>query len=79
MRRVSKVDARDPLVLPSFTEGGLVIKEAEFLNDIVHNEVNVNYRLTSNVLLVSFAQLTHHVNSESLIRIKLEHAFYDAS
>ena len=79
VRLVSVVDARDPLVFPPLTKGVFVVQQAELLNNIVHYEVDIDYRLTPNVLLVGIAQLAHHVNGKSLVWIELQHALYDAS
>ena len=64
---------------PPLTKGVLVVEKAEFLDNIVHYQVDVYRRLTSNVFLVGVAQLAHHVDGEPLVRIKLEHALYDAA
>ena len=75
MGYVSIVYTRDSLVLPPLTEGVLVVEEAEFLDDVVHDQVDVDCWLTADVFLVRFAKLADHVNGETLIGIKLEHAF----
>ena len=66
-------------MLPPLTKGVLIVEQTELLNDVVHDQVDVDYRLTSNVLLVGIAQLAHHVNGEPLVGIELEHALDDAS
>ena len=64
---------------PPLAKGVLVVEQAEFLDYVIHYKIGVNCWLTSNVFLVRFAQLNHHVNSETLVRIELKHAIHDAT
>ena len=72
--RMCKVNPRDPIVFPAFAERILVIQQRQLLNDVVHDQINVNGWLLAARLLISFAQLANHGDVEALIWIQLEHA-----
>jgi hypothetical protein len=66
---VRKVDARDAFVFVAFAEQSLVVEQAQLLNDVIHDQVGVDCRFASNQFFVSLAQLTHLVNSKTLVRV----------
>ena len=56
-------------MLPSLAEASLVVKQTQFLYNVVHDQVNVDLRLVTHRLLVRSAQLTHLTDVKSLVRI----------
>lgn len=52
---------------PTFTERELVVEETELLNDVVHDEVDVDLRLVAYALSISRAQLAHLVDAEAFV------------
>lgn len=74
MWRVREVDAGNAFVLPYLTETSLVVEEAQLLNDIIHDEIDVDLRFVANRLLVCFTQLADLTDIETLIGVELEHA-----
>jgi len=69
MWRVRIIDARYAFVFPTLAERCLVVQEAELLDNIVHDQVDVDLRLVANALLVSFAQLTHLADVKPLVGV----------
>ena len=71
-----KVDPRDPLMPPNFAKASLVVEQAQLLNDVVHDQVDVDLGFVAHTLLVCFTQLADLTDIESLIRVQLEHAHH---
>jgi len=67
--RVRIVDARNTLVFPPLAERCLVIQQAEFLDNVVHDQVDVDLRLVANALLVGFAQLADLADVKPLVGV----------
>jgi len=42
-------------MFPSFAKGSFVVKKRKLLDDVVHNQVNIDRRLVSNMLYESLA------------------------
>ena len=70
---VCKVDPRYSLMLPALTKGCLVIEQRQFLDDVIHNQINVNRGFVSHMLLECLTQLAHLGDVEALVRIQLQH------
>ena len=77
--RVREIDAGNTLVLPDSAETGLVVEQAKLLDDIVHDQVDVDLRLVAHRLFVGFAQLAYLANVESLVRVELKHTHDDTA
>ena len=54
---------------PALTKLVLIIEQAQFFDDVVHDEVNVDCRLTPYTLFVCLTQLADHINGKTLIRV----------
>ena len=61
-------------MLPHPAETSLVVEQAQLLNYVVHDQVDVNLRLISHTFLVCLTQLTNLSDVESLIWVQLKHA-----
>lgn len=64
-----KVNTADPFVLPPFAKSIFVVKQGQFFDYVIHDEVNIDSRFISNVLLESLAELADLRNIKSLIRV----------
>lgn len=72
--RMSEIHSRDSFLLPTLTELSFIVKEAQLLCNIIHDQVSIDLRLAANDLFVGLAKFTHLGNVESLIRVKLQHS-----
>ena len=79
LRSVGVVDTRYPFVLPPFAEGIFVVKQRQFLYDVVHNQKSVDLRLVCHVLFVGLAQLTHLIDVKTLVRVYFQHASHQTA
>ena len=71
---MGKVHSRHSFLLPALAEGVLVVKQAKFLNDVVHDQVGVDEGLACNHLFVGFAEVAYLGDVKTLFRIKLNHS-----
>ena len=76
---MSIVYSRYPLVSPSLAKAHFVVKQTQFLNDVVHNEVYVDLWLISHAFFVGLAKLANLADVKPFIRVKLKHAHDDSS
>jgi hypothetical protein len=76
VRLMGKVDARNALLFPPLAKGILIVQQTQLLNDVVHDQVDINGGLVPNARLVGLAQLAHHVDVESAVRVQLQHTLH---
>ena len=74
VRWMRVINPRDSLVLPYSAETSLVVKQAQFFNYVVHDQVDVDLWLVTHTLLIRLAQLTNLADVEALIWVQLQHA-----
>ena len=74
--RMSKVYPGYLLMLPPFAKLVFVIKQAQLLYDVVHDEIRVNLRFVSHVLLVGVTQLANLIDVESLVWVHFQHSYH---
>ena len=65
-------------MLPTFAELILIVEKGKLLNNVVHDEINVDRRLVTYHFLVGLTKLTYVRNIESLVWVKLKHPSYDS-
>ena len=71
---MSIVYSRYPLVFPSLAKAHFVVKQTQFLYDVVHDEVYVDLRLISHAFFVGLAKLADLADVKPFIWVKLKHA-----
>ena len=64
---------------PSSTKAHFVVKQTQFLYDVVHDEVNVDLRLVSHAFFIGLTKLADLADVKPFIRVKLKHAHDDTS
>ena len=74
-----KINPRALLLLPCLAKKRLVIQQAQFFNDIIHDKIRINLRLRDHDFFGRFTKLYDLINFESLIGVDFQHGEYHLS